>query len=208
MTGYEEQLLARAEELEDTGQLVETITTVLTGAQLAGIDWDAAFGLGSAVRELDPDASISYDAGSRDDRHGGRGYASDGEFLEAVSEAEDDVRSRLREAVNLQGEVAAVLGAAHLALAAAYAMPTKEPCTGCHAAKAAAIADAERRIGLCEATAEVLDPLTGRLRRAAYGLHQVPEDLGEVYALVYEFIREGGKLPVYARWIEGKQART
>jgi hypothetical protein len=26
--------------------------------------------------------------------------------------------------------------------------------------------------------------------------------------VVYEFIRKGGKLPVYARWIEGEPART
>jgi len=28
--------------------------------------------------------------------------------------------------------------------------------------------------------------------------------LSAVRELVYEFIRKGGKLPVYARWIEGK----
>jgi hypothetical protein len=31
-----------------------------------------------------------------------------------------------------------------------------------------------------------------------------PQDLGEVYELVYEFIRKGGKLPVYGRWMKGK----
>ena len=30
------------------------------------------------------------------------------------------------------------------------------------------------------------------------------EDLGEVYRFVYEFIRQGGKLLAYARWIEGE----
>ena len=34
-------------------------------------------------------------------------------------------------------------------------------------------------------------------------LCDVPYELGEVYQLVYAFIRNGGKLPVYARWIEG-----
>jgi len=34
-------------------------------------------------------------------------------------------------------------------------------------------------------------------------LCDVPYELGEVYQLVYAFIRKGGKLPVYARWIEG-----
>ena len=41
-----------------------------------------------------------------------------------------------------------------------------------------------------------------------FGTHRVPGDLGEVYELVYEFIRKGGKLPVYARWVEGEGART
>jgi hypothetical protein len=35
-------------------------------------------------------------------------------------------------------------------------------------------------------------------------LRQVPQDLGEVYEVVYAFIRRGGKLPVMARWIEGE----
>ena len=34
----------------------------------------------------------------------------------------------------------------------------------------------------------------------------VPQDLGEVYELIYEFVRRGGKLPRHARWIEGANA--
>ena len=34
-------------------------------------------------------------------------------------------------------------------------------------------------------------------------LCDVPYELGEVCQLACAFIREGGKLPVYARWIEG-----
>ena len=34
----------------------------------------------------------------------------------------------------------------------------------------------------------------------------VGADLGEVYELVYAFIRNGGKLPMLARWIEGAGA--
>jgi Trypsin-like peptidase domain len=59
-----------------------------------------------------------------------------------------------------------------------------------------------------EAAGGILDPLTQRLQTALAQLRQVPEDLGEVYELVYAFIRKGGKLPVYARWIEGEEART
>ena len=88
-------------------------------------------------------------------------------------------------------------------------MPTKKDCDGCHGRKAAAITaaeaaiadaeerirDAERRIGICEDTAEILDPLTRRLHAALHALRQVPHDLGEVYELIYPFIRRGGKMP-------------
>ena len=45
--------------------------------------------------------------------------------------------------------------------------------------------------------------LAGRMARALARLRTVPQDLGEVYELIYEFVRSGGKLPRYARWIEG-----
>jgi hypothetical protein len=208
--------------LEDTGELVQAITKVLAGAQQVGVDPAAVTSLQAAVRALDPGASTVYDAGSTDERHPGTGYRSDGEFLEAVSQAEDDARDRLREVQQLRERVAAAddaarddLVKARRALAAAHALPTKDPCDRCHAAKQAAImaaeaaiADAERRIQLCEAAAEILDPLAQRLAAALARLRQVPEDLGEVYQLVYQFIRKGGKLPVFTRWIEGEGART
>ncbi len=208
MTGYEEQLLTRAEVLEDTGDLVQSVTAVLAGAQGAGVAPAAVTSLQAAGRALDPGASTGYDAGSKEDRQPGAGYRSDGEFLEAAAEAEGGVLERLREAEQLQEQLAAAMDAAQAALDAAYAMPVREPCTGCHGAREAAIADALHRIGLCETAAGILDPLAGRLRVALERLRQVPQDLGEVYQLVYEFIRKGGKLPVYGRWIEGEKART
>ena len=101
-------------------------------------------------------------------------------------------------------------------------MGTREPCDGCHGARAAAVAvaeaaiaeaeariqDAERRIGICEAAADILDPLAERLARVLVQLRTVPQDLGEVYELIYEFVRSGGKLPRYARWIEGDAAHV
>jgi hypothetical protein len=237
MTGYEEQLLTRAEMLEDTGGLVQVITAILAGAQGAGVDPAAVVSLAAAARALDPAGGApAYRAGGRAGRHQGSGYASDGEFLEAVSDAEDQVRGWLRDADQLAEQVIAAADTAHddgeraqrdlqaarADLAAAYAMPTRDPCTGCHSAKAAAIAaaeaavagaeergrDAGRRIGLCEDASDILDPLIRRLRAALQALRQVPHDLGEVYELVYEFIRKGGKLPVYARWIEGEGTRA
>ncbi len=208
MSGYEETLVARAEVLEDAGELVQSITAVLSGAQGAGADPAAVTSLQAAVSALDPGASTGYDAGSKKDRHPGGAYRSDGEFLEAAAEAEHDVGEQLREAEKLQEQLAAAIDAAQAALDAAYAMPVKDECDGCHAAKETAIQAALSRIRLCETAGEILDPLVERLRAALTWLRQVPGDLGEVYQLVYEFIRKGGKLPVYARWIEGESART
>ena len=234
MTGEEERLYARAEMLEETGELAQAAAEVLLGAQGAGVDPRAVISLTAALQILDPGVAVSYGAGSQKDRRDGSGYGSDGEFLEALSDAEDQVRERLREVKELREQVVQALedaqqdlgqarrdlAAARAALAAAYAMGTREPCTGCHAARAAAIAaaeadvagaeariaDADRRISVCEAAADLLDSLAERLARALARLRTVPEDLGEVYQLIYEFVCAGGKLPRYARWIEG--ART
>ena len=232
MSGYEEQLHARAEMLEETGELAAAVTVILTFASGAGVDPRAVVSLRAAARALDPAGGVpGYQAGSRADRHPGSGYGSDGEFLEAASDAEDQIRDWLRDADQLAEQVIAALDKAHddleraqrdlqaarADLAAAYAMPTRNPCTGCHPAKAAAIAAAEaavadaeeritsatRRISLCQDTAEILDPLTRRLQAALQALRQVPHDLGEVYELIYEFIRRGGKMPRSGRWIEG-----
>jgi hypothetical protein len=208
MTGSEEALLARAEMLEDTGDLAQAITAVLAGARGAGVDRAAVISLATAARALDPGSDTSYDPGSKHDRQPGSGYRSDGEFLEAAAEAEAGVAERLREAGKLREQAAAAMDSAQAALQAAYAMPVKEKCDGCHGIREAAIADALRRIRLCEAAAEILGPLAQRLGQALGRLQQVPEDLGEVYELVYEFIRKGGKLPAYARWIEGEGARV
>ena len=231
MSSDEEQLYARAEMLEDLGELASAVSEVLAGAQGAGVDSRAVISLTAALQTLDPGASTGYSAGSQQDRRDGSGYGSDAEFLEALSDAEDQVRERAREVKALREQVSLALDsaeqdleqarrdltAARAALAAAYAMTTRQPCDGCHGARAAAIAaaeaaiaeaeariaDAERRIGICEAAADILGPLTERLARALAQLRTVPQDLGEVYELIYEFVRTGGKLPRYARWIEG-----
>jgi hypothetical protein len=234
MSGEEERLYARAEMLDETGELAQAVSGVLQGAQGAGVDPRAVISLTAARQALDPGASTGYDAGSKKDRRDGSGYGSDGEFLEALSDAEDQVRERLREVEALREQLALALdraqqhlgqgrrdlAAARAALAAAYAMPAREPCDGCHSARAAAIAaagaaaagaearikDAERRTGICEAAADIPGPLAERLAQALARLRTVPQDLGEVYQLIYEFVRAGGKLPRYGRWIEGANA--
>lgn len=203
MTGYEQTLLTHAEVLEDADDLVQAVTEVLAGAQRAGVDAAAVTSLAAAARALDPGASTGYDAGSKQDRHPGGGYRSDSEFLEAAAEAEGDVAERLRETGKLREEVAAAMEAAQAALEAAYAMPVKDECDGCHGIKQVAITEAQYRFETCDAAAGILDPLTQRLTKTLGHLQQVPHDLGEAYELVYSFIRRGGKLPVYARWIEG-----
>jgi len=227
----EQQLCVRAEMLADLDDLTAAVATVLDGAQGAGVDPRAVAGLKSALVTLDPGADITYDAGGRHDRRRGTGYASDGEFLEAVAEAEDQIQVRLREVSDLRKRVTAALDqaggdldqgrrdltAAREALAAAYAMATRDPCNGCHSAREAAImaaqaavddaetriADAQQRIALCETAAEILGPLAAALTAALERIRRVAPDLGEVYELVYTFVRGGGKLPDYARWIEG-----
>jgi hypothetical protein len=191
MSGCEEQLLTRAEVLEDVGELVQSITAVLAGTLGAGMDPAAVTSLAAAVRALDPGASTGYDVGSKQDRQPGSGYRSDGEFLEAAGGAEGDAAGRLRQAGKLRDELAAAEDAAQAALEAAYALPVKDECDGCHGLKEAAIAAALHRIALCDAATEILDPLAGRLAAALQKLRQVPADLGEVYQVVYEFIRKG-----------------
>jgi multidrug efflux pump subunit AcrA (membrane-fusion protein) len=143
-------------------------------------------------------------------------------ITQQVKDLQEQAALALDRAQQDLGQARRDLAAARAALAAAYAMTTKERCDGCHNARAAAIAaaeaaiaaaeariaDADRRAGICEAAAEILGPLAERLARALAQLRTVPQDLGEVYELVYEFIRKGGKLPVCARWIEGEEART
>jgi hypothetical protein len=208
MTGYEEQLLTRAEMLEDTDELAGAITAILAGAQRAGVDPAAVTSLAGAGRALDPGAAASYDAGSKEDRRPGGGYDSDAAMLEAVSEAEHDLAGHAREVSQLQEHTATAMDAAQGALEAAYAMPVKDECDGCHGFREAAIANALARIESCETAIDILDPLAGRLAAALEKLRQVPQDLGEVYELVYAFVCSGGKLPRYARWIEGEETLT
>lgn len=144
MSGYEEQLHARAEMLEETSELAAVVTAILDGASGAGVDPRAIVSLRAAITELDPagGAPPGYQAGSRTDRQPGSGYGSDAEFLEAVSDAEDQTLDWLRDAGQLQEQVIAALDVAHddrdraqrdlqtarQDLAAAYAMPTTTDC--------------------------------------------------------------------------------
>src|SRR5208282_5574515 len=89
--------------------LTAAVAVALDGAQGAGVDPRAVAGLKSALVTLDPGASVTYDAGGRLTRRRGTGYNSDGEFLEAVTDAEDQIQVRCREVADLRKRVAAAI---------------------------------------------------------------------------------------------------
>ena len=202
MSDYERQLLARARELADLGELAEEVTAILGGGRRAGLDPDALGGLVGAAAVLGTAGITVYAAG----KGPGTRYADEGEFLGALADAEDDIAERLKTAGRLHDQAVAALDSALDALEAARAMHTGEPCDGCHGRKAAAIADAEARVRLCEAAIEILVPLAAQLRHALARIRAVPSDLGETYESVYAMIRRGGVMPYEGRWIEGVRA--
>ena len=199
---YERQLLARARELADFGELAEEVTAILGGGRRAGLDPDALGGLVGAAATLGAAGIKVYAAG----KGPGTRYAGEGEFLGALADAEDDIAERLKAAGRLHDQAVTALDSALDALEAARAMRTGEPCDGCHGRKAAAIADAEARVRLCEAAIEILEPLAARLRHALARIRAVPSDLGETYESVYNLIHRDGVMPYEGRWIEGSRA--
>ena len=104
MSGEEQRVHARAEMLEETGDLAQAVSDLLAGAQGAGRrpagrdqpDRRPAHPGPRRRHRLRPRAA-------RKDRQDGSGYGSDGEFLEALSDAEDQVRERLREVTGTPG---------------------------------------------------------------------------------------------------------
>jgi hypothetical protein len=200
MSDYERRLLARARELADVGETAETVTGILGGARRAGLDPDALAGLVGAATALGVDGVTVYAAG----RGPGTRYVSEGEFLSAL--AEDDIAERLKAAGQLHDQAVTALDSALGALDAARAMHAGDPCDGCHGRKAAAIADAEARVRLCEAAIEILEPLGGQLRHALARVRAVPSDLGETHESVYSLLRRGGAMPRQGRWITGQEA--
>ncbi len=202
LSDYERQLLARARELADLGELAEEVTGMLGGARRAGLDPDALGALVGTAAALCAAGITVYAAG----KGTGTRYAGEREFLGDLADAEDDIAERLKAAGRLHDQAVTALDSALDALEAARAMHTKEKCDGCHGQKAAAIAAAEARVGLCEDAIEILVPLEARLRHALARIRAVPSDLGETYESVYSLIRCGGVMPYEGRWIEG--ART
>src|ERR1017187_2061848 len=213
----EGKLLTRANELDCASELAMSLEEIRANTAAAGADRQAVLSLEAAITGLGEDVP-AYDAGRPTDRHtGGGDYGSDVEFIEALIDAEDEIRDWLHTAVQLYSDVGDALGLARedlerarLDLSAAYAMATNEPCKGCHGAKSAAIAaaeaainDAQRRSGICEAAGDILEALTERLNVVLRHVIQVPHDLGETYELTHAFLQAGGKMPKPGRWLTG-----
>jgi hypothetical protein len=226
MSGHEAQLLARAEELDETSELAWQVIAILGCGRAAGLDGhDALGGLIRAALTLDGDHLAIYQA------HGGP-FADERELADALLDAEDEIMEWLAEARRAQAQAMAALAAAQAALAAAgdaladaqaaltaaQAIPadTEEGSSARDAAIAAAqesiseaearIAEAQQRIALAEQALAILGPLTGRLRRALAHIRRVPQDLGEYYEGWYDHLRLGRHAPHDGRWITGEGA--
>lgn len=207
----ERRLLGRARDLDDTADLAEEVTVILGGARAARLDPDALPGLAGAALALGATSLEVYRAQAPR-------FTDDTDLIAAISDAEDEITAAARAAVRLHGDAAAALEeaendlcAARVALVTAMAMTTDRPCTGCHAAKAAAVAAARARIGERMERAElagdalgILGPLAARLRRALALIRAVPGDLGETYQPVYELRRRGGVMPRDGDWLTGQ----
>jgi len=210
-TDHERQLLARARELADPGDLAEEVLGILGGARRAGLDPDALGGLIGAALALGAGSLRIYAASQH------TSACDERQFLGHLAATEDDIAERLHAARQLASQASAArqaacagLDAAEDALAAARAMAVTEPCQGCHGARAAAIsaaqdtiADAQARITACEDALQTLGELSRQLRYALARIRAVPADLGETYEAVYTLLRRGGVMPHHGRWITG-----
>ncbi len=224
---YERRLLARARELADLTDLADDTLACLGAARHAGLDPEPLSGLVGCAAALGASATATYTAGD-----GWTGaHPDEHHFLAHVASIEDDLDERIHALTRLGKEAAAALdtarqdleaareqlAAARRQLAAARALPTRDPCEGCHSAKAAAISTAEAavheaeslvreceiRTGICQDITRAAGALVRQLRHAQARLRAVPHDLGETYESVYNLIRRGGVLPHDGRWLTG-----
>jgi multidrug efflux pump subunit AcrA (membrane-fusion protein) len=224
---YERQLLARARELADTSDLRDDTLACLGAARHAGLDPDALAGLVGCAAALGASATATYTAGD-----GWTGtHADERHFLAHVASVDDDLDEHITALTRLGRQATAALdaarhdlddageqlAAARRGLAAAHALPTSDPCDGCHGAKAAAIAAAEAavrtaedsvrerqiRTGICGDITGAAPMLVRQLRHAQARLQSVPADLSETYESVYHLLQRGGVLPYEGRWLTG-----
>ncbi len=177
----ERALLARADELADTADLAGWLTEIIGWARAARVDQAALAGRVTAVRILGGDVTALFRAVRG--RHAGGRFGRDTELLDILADADAGIDDRARAAAQLRRQASQALqraradeDAARDQLACALAMPVADPCRGCHSAKAAAIAAAERdldnareRASLASDTLEILAGL-----KLAEALQAVP----------------------------------
>jgi hypothetical protein len=227
-TEYEERLRTRARALADLYDIRQDTLACLGGARHAGLDPEALTGLVGCAAALGATSIDTYAAGD-----GWTGtHADERHFLGHVASIEDDIEDRYIDAGRLSVETGTALetarqdreaargqlARARTRLATAQAMPTCQPCDGCHSRRAAAIDAAETaiteaearisectaRIGICEDVTRTVHVLRIQLDRALMRIRAVPADLGETYESVYRLIRRGGHLAHEGRWITGE----
>lgn len=211
----ERDLLARADDLADTADLVGWLTEIIGWARAAHVDQAALAGLVTAVRILDGDVTALFRAVRG--RHAGSRFGRHTELLDILADAEAGLDGRARAAAQLRGQARQALhrarageDAARGQLACALAMPVAEPCRGCHGAKAAAVEaaqrdldDARERARYASDTLEILAGL--KLAEALHAVRRVPEDLREVYAEAYVLVaRDPGAMPKDGDFITGQ----
>ena len=198
----ERNLAARAHRAADLDDIKDEALSCLGGARHAGVDPDATRGLVGCAVACGATSRETYNAGT-----GWTGaHPTEDVFLDHVNDIEDEIITQLAEIRRLASETArrletaeADLDAASDDLAAARSMPVNDPCTGCHGRKETAvadakagIADAQRRIRVCEDTAAELEQARRRLEYALARVHAVPGDVAEVYELMHDWRRRHG----------------
>ena len=235
MSGYEEQLHARAEMLDETGELAAAVTAILAGASGAGVDPRAIVSLRAAIRRTGPGRRPARLPGRQPHRPaprqrirvrqrvpggGQRRRRPDLRLAPRRRTAPGTGHRRARQGPRRPGTRATRPGnrpagpgrrVRHAHQEGLRRLPRPQGRRdrrrrGSHRRRGGTDQGRQRRIGICEDTAEILDPLARRLHAALQALRQVPHDLGEVYELIYAFIRRGGKMPRLGRWIEGAPA--
>ncbi len=189
------QLLTRIRGHEDDAEeLAETVSTIIAAARATGLAQAVLTRLHATARVLATTAIMPVPA----PRPGGpRRYVTSEAFLDAISEAEDQITEAVRTAARTHPEASAALASAHAALAHACTMAAATP--GQLTGRRAAIDAATKRIATCKAALDALAELRDRYREALRLLRQVPGDLGWVYAAIYDIQRQGHDLPDEAR---------
>ena len=219
--------------LDETGEPAVAVTAnALAGASGAGVDPRAITSLRAALAALDPAGDLAGLPGGQRHRPAPRQRVPvGGEFLEAVSDADDQIRDWLRDVKQLRNKSPprrtrpTPTGNTRNGTCKppGRPWPPRTPCPprglrGCQAARPPRspppkqpspwrrpVRDAKRRIGICEDTAEIRTRSPAGSSRPANASPGAARPRRGLRADL-RFIRRGGKMPILGRWIEGAPA--